>query len=356
MALSEGDRAIVAAIELLRDRVTQLPLAIAQNAAMAADESNRQQAPAAQRPASQSAEGQRKAAGAADLLAARFAALLGPMAAFGTLLSAPTSGFSVFSKAMGLFAAAIAPVVLPALFLLASGLAAGSDAIFRKLVPSLEGFYRLVLQTGIPAVQAFADMVGRATSALTFLANSRLGRAVLSGDDRGGKLGALNRLTGGESGVESDAGSGSFADRSIAFGKRAQRGAADLLTTYLPFGGETASRGIIGLNKSIFGQDADPYSGRGVRRTGEPGGADEARRGMQDTLRELLLSVGPKASVGSVAGVYTRAATAAIGQSQFERRMLEMMQTVTTAISRAAGEPGPGVHTERPAAPRPGGR
>lgn len=286
-----------------------------------------------------------KLTGSAVALGVSFTRLLGPLSSWTTFLTSSTSGFQVFSQAMQLFVASVAPVFMPAFFLLAVGLAAASDAIWKRLAPALDSFYKLVLQSGIPAMRAFADMVGRATSALASLADTKVGRLVAGGDGRGGRLGALDRLTGGESGVEMDA-SGGFSDKAVAYGKRLQRGAADLLTTAMPFGGETASRGVFALNKSIFGEDADPYSGRGVRRTGEPGGADETRKALGDTLRQMILSMGPKPSVGSAASVYSRAQQAALGQTPFERRMLEMMQTVTQTLTRSA-TPTPGESVAR---------
>jgi hypothetical protein len=357
-----GDRAIIAAIELLRARVTQLPLAMAQNAAMAAEESLRQSQPAAGGDGGGPRQGFfgrgiSRVTAAADLLAARFSALLGPLASFGTYLNAPTSGMSVLSKAINLFAASVAPVILPATVLLSTALAAAGDVVFKKLVPALEGFYKLVLSSGIPAVQSFVSIVGRATQALIYLADSAAGKALLQGGVPGGKLGALDRLTGGGNGAEMNTGS-TTTEAVAAYTKFVRRNFEDAVTAALPYGGETLAGANAWMGNKIGGlwglseEDADARRGMGTR-SGSDGLVNGAtKRAQADVLKELMLSFGPKASVGSVSSIYSRAAMSSLGQTPFERRMLEMMQTVVSRIGRAANEPGRGVYTP-PAPPRP---
>jgi hypothetical protein len=345
VAISEGDRAIIVAIELLRDRITQLPLAIAQNAASAAAEATRPTGPANAPATGGSGSGGpiNRAANAAGMLATRFAAILGPLAAFGRLLAAPTSGMSVFSRALSLLAASIAPILLPAIFLLTVGLAASSEVIFSKLMPALEGFYRLILSSGIPTVLQFVETVGRATSALVALADSKVGKAVMSGDSGGGMFGGFNRTLdrlGYLTGLSSD-----DPDKGRSTLGSLEAGADDFMRM-MPGGSRLVglknwAASQLGGNGLVGGGDA---TGGGTAAGLSSGAVGRARA---DTLRELMLSMGPKASSGSVSSVWSRAQMASLNQSPFERRMLDMMSTVVGAISRADGTPGTGRFTER---------
>lgn len=341
--ISEGDRAIIAALELLRARVTQLPLAIAQNAAMAAAEAAQKANPQPAAEPSQGLFGRNlgRVGAAADLLAARFRAMLGPLATFSTYLNAPTSGMSVLSKAINLFAASVAPVILPATYMLSVALTAASEVVFKKLVPALDGFYKLVLSTGIPAIRHFVSMIGRATEALASFADTAVGKAVLSSDGRGGRMGAIDRLTGGQSEVVKDTGNGGFTDQAFAQVKSAQRTLNDFARSVLPVGGETLTDASTWASKKaagIFGPESagDPYSGRGTKAgTGDGLATGAVKNAQRDVLKELMLSMGPRASSGSVSSVWSKAQMATLNQSPFERRMLEMMTQVVTTMAKA---------------------
>jgi hypothetical protein len=284
--MTDGDRAIVVAIELLRDRVTQLPLAIAQAAAQAAADANRTPPPGGR-----------------------------PPDRTGT-------------------AAAREGVVLPVLYSLAVGLAAASEVVFAKLVPALEGFNRFVIGTMVPGMTRLAETVGRATQALMWLADSKLGKLAAGGIEAGGPLGALNRLTGGTGIAEREG------DSLTAYLKSAHRAADDLIRL-LP-GGESAAGGVNRLRESVFGVDA--YGGRGVR-AGESTAAGATGRARSDVLREMMLSFGARPAAGTPGSLYSRTQLNLLSQTPFERRMLEMMQKAVTALTHAEAGGGPGTFT-----------
>src|SRR5687767_4548506 len=197
--MTAGDKAILVALDLMRQSIVALPLAIAYNAANSVNPNAPPAGgggPAGGGPAGSAAllgRTMRRAADVAGLLAARFGAMLGPMAVFGRVLEAPTSGMNLLGKSMGLLAASIGPVLLPLTFSLAVGLATAGDVIFKKLMPAMDAFTRFVLQTGIPAMTQFADTVGRATEALKALANSKAGGVIAGDSGGGGTFGGLNR-------------------------------------------------------------------------------------------------------------------------------------------------------------------
>jgi hypothetical protein len=60
------------------------------------------------------------------------------------------------------------------------------------------------------------------------------------------------------------------------------------------------------------------------------------RRNMQDTLKELQMSMGPKASYQGIAQASKSAQLAALNQSPFEAKMLAKMQEVIGALTRTA--------------------
>lgn len=346
MALSDDGRATLAALSFIQSQLANLPLAIAQNAAGATQT-------AASGPPKSPAESPdrtgRRGAVAVDMLLGSLVRLLGPLAALHTFLGASTSGFSIFTSAMRVFATAVAPILLPAFFLLSTALIAGSEVIFQKLLPSLGQFFSFVLQSGIPAVVAFAETVGRATAALKWLADSKLGGAAVNvatgAVGGGGPLGALSRT------FDRLTGEGWGGDGSVLGGMKAGHRALDDLFRLAPGGlGESIVGHKTALLKAVGGADADPYSGVGVDRdaggTGAGGAAAATGRAMKDTLRELLLSMGPKAQQGSVSSVWSRAQMSVLSQSPFERRMLEMMSEVVKRMSMAASEPGGGRLTE----------
>lgn len=323
MAISEGDNAIIAALMILRDRVTQLPLAIAQNAAQAAQY--------AARPTGAPREPERKGLGGqlvnvSGALAGRFAALLGPLAAFGAVLTSQTSGTQVLGKAIQLFATAIGPVVLPLVFALAVGLATASDVIFGKLLPALDDFNKWVLGSAIPAVIEFAESCGRAVEFLKMLADSPVGQA-LGGTGEGGIFGAINRTLDRFGNI----------DKTLSSVGEMERGLDDATRLVVP-GGDRLVGAKNWLKRNLGVEDGSgPAGGTGSEVSSTTrAAADKAR---SDTLRELVLSMGPKASSGSVSSVWSRAQMAALNQSPFERRMLEMMTIVVSRMARAA-EPG----------------
>jgi hypothetical protein len=305
--VEEEVRALAAAIELLRRQMADLPLAIIDNLSR----TRQGQTNAAGEPVG-GGTGAGRGRGAADrmgtavgALALSFAKLLGPLAALHTFLSASTSGFSVFNKAINLFAAVLAPVLLPAFFLLAVALASVSEVLFTRLAPAMETFFNVMISTGIPIITRFIDMIAVAADALGKLAAAPGVIASMGGASTNpGMLSA----TGGIAGLLFAGGAGA--------------------------GGAAAPAGAGG---------ADVAAGRPGAGGGSPVG-----RAIKDTLAELRLSMGGQASVGSVAGVYTKAQMASF-QSPFERRILAIGEEVVRMMARATGErvPGTGVGTDR---------
>lgn len=297
-------RALTAAVEILRQQMADLPLAIVTNmedAARRRADAERPRGPAdPDRPRrAPPSRGGGASAGLAAL-AGSFAKLLGPLAALGTFLNASTSGFDLFNKAIKLFATTLAPVLMPAFFLLAVALAATSEVLWGQLAPALEGMFGVILNYGIPTIVRFLDMVLSAAEALE-------------------KLSKMDTGVGGVKG-------------------------ADLLAAgALVVPGLQIPAGMYLYDRAAGGSgDGRAYGDRigGGTRDGARGATGRA---IADTLAELRLSMGPQASTGNISSVYSKAQMAALNQSPFERRMLEMMERVTGALTRASIEPGRGL-------------
>jgi hypothetical protein len=292
-------RALTAAVDLLRQQMADLPAAIIQN--LTAARATQPPAPGDRgdgRPARRAAGGN----DAGSALAASFARLLGPLAALATFLSQTTSGFAIFSKAIGLFAATLAPVLLPVFFVLGVALLALSEILMDRLLPVMEEWFKFVLNTAIPAIVRFVDVIISAAEALKDISSLRVG------------------------------------------------------------GEELGSGGLAALAMPLFAPMLAPFAALGLgadradRATGGPGVGErlmggarpEARgatgRGMADMLEEVRLAMGPQASSGSVASINTRAQMASF-QSPFERRMLDWMDRIYRTLSGSA-RPGMGRLTE----------
>lgn len=346
MALTDGERAIIVAIELMREKIVMLPLAIAQNAALAASEGARQSARdpdgGGGRGAGRAARSMALAADVAGALAARFGALLGPLASFGAILAAPTSGMSVLSAALRLFAGSVAPLILPLVFSLAVGLATAADVVFQKLLPALGDFNKAVMQTAIPAVLQMAETAGRAATALAWLADSKIGKAVLGGDASGGYFGGFNRML---DRAGAAVGLSEHPDQGRPVMDRIESAMDDLMRI-VPGGSS-----LVGAKEGA--KDATNWLGRKIglgeafdpaRRSGAGGLSAETQlagdRQRINAIRELQLQLMPRPQVGTgAAGVYEQVTQAAIGQSPWERDMLRNLSTVTDLLIRAANSP-----------------
>jgi hypothetical protein len=87
-------------------------------------------------------------------LAASFGRMLGPLGRPATLPTAGPSGADIYAQAIQAFAASLAPIFMPAAYLLSAGLPAARDEWREKLVPAADGLHAVVLASGLPATWA----------------------------------------------------------------------------------------------------------------------------------------------------------------------------------------------------------
>jgi hypothetical protein len=96
-------------------------------------------------------------AGVLGVVGAKFAAVAAPLALLGAVLSSATSGFGTAMTAVKVFASSLAPLILPFALMLGTALVSMADVINEVAMPVMEGFFSLVIDTLIPAIQWLAE-------------------------------------------------------------------------------------------------------------------------------------------------------------------------------------------------------
>lgn len=264
--------------------------------------------------------------GVAGLLVRQFAAVLGPLAAFGTLLSQSGSGFGVFQTAITVLASTLAPILLPPFVLLATMLVGASDEIQQKLLPTLKKWFELVMTEGVPRVQAFIEMVSKAAEALGYFTSKSPKEiaqdAVRNPADAARKVNSIvdpfgisGAIVGGISKLP---GAGLFAP----WARIAARGANAEVA-----GSGAASPGQPGATPAA----ADAQKA-GTAAAGKPpvppaaaagSAAAATQRALSDVMTSLKMSMGPKAAYSGLADVGQQMQLAALNVDPLEARVRE---------------------------------
>ncbi|MDB5312917.1 MAG: hypothetical protein JWO38_7119 [Gemmataceae bacterium] len=100
------------------------------------------------------------------MFAGKLGLLLSPLTTLTTILGASNSGMSVLNKAFGIFAATLAPILLPVFVALTAAIVAASDEIWQKLLPKLGEWYKWIIDTAIPKIEELARAAGEAAEFL----------------------------------------------------------------------------------------------------------------------------------------------------------------------------------------------
>jgi hypothetical protein len=244
--------------------------------------------------------------GMLSMLGAKFAVVLGPLAVFGQVLGNSLSGFDILGKAVKVLATTLAPILLPVMAALAAGVLAVSDLLIERLLPHMDEWFSLILTTAIPAIEFFIDTLEEAADAITEVAKFLGG---LAGAERGGVTDTAMRATPVLGSV--------LALKDLVMGSGDEAGGA-------------AGDGSGGDGPS------DERRFMGMRWSGRGRGAEGVDRGLMDTLRSLRMSMGPKATVTGLGGVGQGIQTAAIQADPLEARMLKVQQDMLAKLERVA--------------------
>lgn len=287
----------------------------------------------------------------ANALARKFALVLGPLVAFQTLLSQSSSGFSTFTKAVSVFGATLAPLLLPVFAVLSAAVVAVSDVIWKELQPKLSEWYDWVLKSAIPAtrrlVEAFQDVVKWAAE-LAGTAAQHFDKGDMTENMATRTVDAISGFFGLATLGGSKAGSAELAKpipgmgtaaRPVAEGMAGQAGLGDTVAGYVPGFFEGLAAAAV---RRLSDQGA---AGEGPPRRGPAGGADVFTGALKDVARSLQMSVGPKASYSALAEYGRQGQLAALNtdpiDAKAQQRSIQSIEAMVAAIERNTGRQPP---------------
>ena len=270
-------------------------------------------------------------------LARQFVAVVGPLYAMSTLLNQTNSGFGVFQKSIQVFAATLAPIVLPVFMTLAAGLLTISDIIWNKLYPALGDFYEWAIKFGLQSAEKKAndakDAVDLASALKDFATTGTAPRAA-----------DLPRMA------------DTFARNIDPTGVVAPfisnvGGLGDLSNwTARRFGFGDWQQGMAARSGSSSGSLLGPAAA-GLTPAATPARSmsDALRANMDDAIESLKRSMGVKATYAGLEDVGRQAQLAALNNDPIEmraaQRIIETIQIFMAAFDRAVGRPTPQPNT-----------
>lgn len=225
-------------------------------------------------------------------VAGKFAAIAGPAAILSQVLQNSLSGFQVLNQAVKVVATTLAPILLPVTVALAAGMLAISDVLIEQLLPGMDRWFQLILDTAIPVISAVVD-------AFAFAADKIMSFASAVGDVI-----------------------------------------------------DWVKRQVNSLNP--FSDDDDGEQNRADLIAPDAGGRDKVNSGLRDTLASLRNSMGPKASIGALGSVGQAAQMAALNSDPIEARMLKIQTNMLTRLDQVAANTAKTNAAPRPGFRRPG--
>lgn len=213
--------------------------------------------------------------GALTLPLQKILGLLTPMSLMAQAINSSASGFQIFSSAVKVLAATFAPLLLPLFAVLAEGLIALSDKIASDLMPQLEEFYGVVESELVPITYLLVDTFAFAVSAMGDAAR-------IVGDLRSNDPGRImNRLNPFQDDFERD-----------------------------------GTESNLGLSAYARTQTTRNTTAR------------------DDVIKELRMSMGPRASLSGIAQAGRNVQLAALNASPFEQRILDRFNSAVTNLER----------------------
>lgn len=245
-------------------------------------------------------------------------AIAGPLAILGQVVNSSASGFSLVSTGVKLLAGTIAPILMPAFFLLATGLAAISDTLWADMQPALEDFYAAIIGPGLDAMKSLLTVSGQLAGVFGEMARTA-GFSEKPGDAAANAGLALAMLPGG----------------------------APIAAALQLLRGDDSGGGMIGpaLAAAMPGTTpgtTTPGATPGAPATpSPPDAASRVRDSARDMIKEFAMSNGPKAQVHQIGAANRSAQMAALNQSPFEAKMLDRIQTIITALNRSVNNTTP---------------
>lgn len=236
------------------------------------------------------------------MLAAKFSAVLGPLAIFSQTINSAGSGFQVLGKVVQVIGGLFASFLLPAIVVIAGALLDWADEMEGEILGAAKGFARFIMTTLVPAIRFLADnfellAVGAAAvlAVMNPLAASILGVIALLSDREAG-VRAKGVMAGG------------LADVFDVFGVKDDPRVAKLR--------EWEAEGRKGEGFGEWGKAAFGVAG------GAAGGKGKLGKGAEDVLASLRMSLGARPMNIGLGQVYSSVSNQIAGTDPIEARIL----------------------------------
>jgi len=207
----------------------------------------------------------------------KFAAILGPAALLAQMMQAQISGFGVLTSSVKVLATSLAPVLLPATVLLSTALLAISEIITEELAPVMQIGFQQMMEL-LPVLTLLIDIFNDAATMVSDFVTA-------------------------------------ISDALIAFVR--------WTTALNPLTSEAEDALRAG---ELFG----------IPLVSSRSGKDRVDSGLNDTLRSLQMSIGPKAQSSGLAEVGKQVQMAALQQDPIEARMLKIQQDMLARLNNIA--------------------
>jgi hypothetical protein len=237
----------------------------------------------------------------ASIFVNAFANVIGPLAIIGSVLNSTSSGLQLMTSAANLLAATLGPLLLPLFFAFAVALvelSAELQPIVEDAFPKLVDF---MLDEVLPALEYFVDWLKKAAQ---FLADHAPSETVAKDEVGAGVGGAIAGFAlGGPVGA--------------VIG-----GAIGIGIGYI--GGK--------IEEEVVSAEEESARRREQRERSRPV-RDAA---IADTVKELQLSLGPKAGFTGIADVGKQIQLAALNESPYQARMLANVTRIIAVLERKA--------------------
>ncbi|MCE9566546.1 MAG: hypothetical protein K8U57_31365 [Planctomycetes bacterium] len=249
-----------------------------------------------------------------NALTGKLLGALGPITSLAQIIGSSASGFQVFTAAMNVVAATLAPIVLPVFLAMAGAALDFADVLQTKLAPGMKQFIGLVFDGLIPVLAKLIEYFFRLTDGLADImlavANFTSEIPNLARDLRNAVLGP----------VATDE------ERADSIREARKAGTSDEV---IRIGG--AFTGVKPADLARAFDLAGREAGRKADLTGGEfkvigtGGGRAGGRGIDDAISSFLQSIGPKAQFSGLADVGKSAQLAALNGDAIQQRMLEAL-------------------------------
>lgn len=242
-------------------------------------------------------------------LSAKILAVLGPIALFGLAVTSAVSGLQPFFASLKLVGSLLGAFLAPIFITLSAAIFAVVTVFEDDLISAAQKWAELIFTKAVQAIdymekQAFQlgeTLLQAALAALNFVREIQVGIAVLRGTDKE----LMNKGINDDPIVKSQK-ELSLALKNIRDTRKAGGGFGEMMN--LPF--------LKNMKEGDFGK--------------------AFRDGIQNGIQEMRMSIGPQAQSSDLLGASRQAQLAALNQSPYEQKMLDLNTKILAALQQSA--------------------